>query len=71
MPFNSDSYYRNKWRREALERLAMAREAKALGGSVLPDDVAFNVRLARSTWRLYLSQKRICEINRERRTWHR
>lgn len=65
MPFNSDSYYRNLWRREARDYLARAREAKAEDRGA--ENVASYARLARSTWRLYLSQKRICEFKQERR----
>lgn len=56
MPFNSNSYHRNRYRRVALEKLALAREAKALGAAA---DVAYHVRSARLDWRLYLSYLRM------------
>lgn len=79
MPFNSASYYRNLWRRRALERLAEARRIKAEAPSELHirlygEQVAAErhrqalesaVKLARSGWRLYLSQRTICNINAE------
>lgn len=69
MAFNSDSYYRNKWRRDAFELLARAREikARALAGDAYDWElpmIASNASLARSTWRLYLSQREIIAIKR-------
>jgi hypothetical protein len=61
MAFNSDSYYRNKWRRQALEELTEARQIKASGHSWKTVESA--VRYARSSWRLYLGQARICELS--------
>lgn len=63
MSFNSESYYRNKWRRQALEELSEARRHKRDGGDGWRIESA--VRLARSSWRLYLSQARLCELSRE------
>lgn len=57
MPFNSQSYYRNKAKRQALEYLARAR----MGGE--PERVAFNVKLARSSWRTYLCYRRLDECD--------
>lgn len=78
MPFNSASYYRNKWRQSALKELAEARRLKREGPAVLwtadatrdeagrhESRIASAVRLARSSWRLYLLQCRICELSRE------
>jgi hypothetical protein len=67
--FNSESYYRNKWRRQALAELTEAREIKANGHSWKTVESA--VRYARSSWRLYLSQARICELSRESRNLNR
>lgn len=53
MPFNSNTYHRNKARRDALELLARARDAKAESRGA--DNVASYVRMARSQWRMYLS----------------
>jgi hypothetical protein len=74
MPFNSNSYYRNKWRRQALESLAEARKLKSgppteqwlvdlFGYDPRPRDIESAVRSARSTWRLYLSQREICRLD--------
>jgi hypothetical protein len=71
MPFNSESYYRNKWRRDALERLAEARRLK-LQAELERDEngrqwalgrVSMAVRLARSSWRCYQSARRFCELS--------
>ena len=70
MPFNSNSYYRNKYRRQAKEHLAKARQIKAapdpLREKYFPGswikDVEFNVKMARSRWQLYLIQRRICDL---------
>lgn len=76
MPFNSDSYYRNKYRREALASLADARRLKtepiddirvriwgAEGAAERRQaDIESAVRLARICWRLYLGQAAICRI---------
>jgi hypothetical protein len=70
MSFNSNSYYRNKYRREALEYLAKAREIRAnhnpIREQLLPGsqerDIEFNVKMARSRWRLYQIQRRICRL---------
>lgn len=77
MPFNSDSYYRNKWRREAKAHIAKARELKgapydpAKASLYGPDyerqAVESAVRRARITWRLYLSQAAICRIKADAR----
>jgi hypothetical protein len=69
MAFNSESYYRNKWRRKAIAELAEAREIKANGHSWKTVESA--VRYARSSWRLYLTQCRICELSREMRNANR
>lgn len=63
MPFNSQSYYRNKARRQAREYLDAARK------SVEPERVALNVRLARSSWRTYLGYRRMdeCDADLKRR----
>jgi hypothetical protein len=53
MPFNAQSYYRNKAKREAREYIAAARAASD------PARVAFNVRLARSSWKTYLGYLRL------------
>jgi hypothetical protein len=69
MSFNSESYYRNKWRRQALEELTEARRIKRDGHAWQTVESA--VRYARSSWRLYLSQARICELSRESRNLNR
>lgn len=69
MAFNAASYRRNKWRREALERLAAARDIKRrreAGEAYEWESVESAVRLARSTWRLYLSQRTICQLKESR-----
>jgi hypothetical protein len=63
MPFNSNSYYRNKYRREALSYLEQARNVKRLNPGRAQDDLRHCVRLARSSWRSYLSYKRIGECD--------
>ena len=63
MPFNSNSYYRNKYRREALSYLDQARNVKRLNPGRAQDDLRHCVRLARSAWRSYLSYKAICECD--------
>lgn len=70
MPFNSASYYRNKWRRQALDELAKARDIKARrarGEAYDWESIPSAVRLARTTWQLYLSQRTICDLQKERR----
>lgn len=67
MPFNSDSYRRNLYRRLALTSLAQAREIKfraAIGKAYdwEIERIPRLVQLARIDWRLYLSQRRICEL---------
>jgi hypothetical protein len=67
VPFNSRSYYRNKWRREALAELDQAREIKrrVIAGDAYEWEAArigTCAKLARSTWRLYLSQREICRL---------
>lgn len=78
MSFNSESYYRNKWRRQALEELTEARRRKLEAAGLEGDAkqwalsrVAAGVRYARSSWRLYLSQARLCELSRESRNANR
>lgn len=61
MPFNADSYRRNQYRRDAVKRLAIARQLKADGESGWRIESA--VSLARSSWRLYLIGRRICELS--------
>jgi hypothetical protein len=61
MPFNSNSYYRNKWRRQAIAELTEARDIKANGH--LWRSVESAVRSARLSWRLYMSQRLICELS--------
>jgi hypothetical protein len=60
VPFNSTSYYRNKYRREAMDYLAAARSG---------DDPQRNVRMARLTWRSYLSYLKLgqCDADLKRR----
>lgn len=67
MAFNSRSYYRNKWRRESLAHLERAREIKARAAAGDAYDweipmIASEASLARSGWRLYLSQREICRL---------
>jgi len=78
MSFNAESYYRNKWRRQALEELTEARRRKLEAAGETGDAqqwslsrVAASVRYARSSWRLYLLQCRICELSRESRNANR
>lgn len=57
MPFNSQSYHRNKYRRQALERLAKARDIKrrrAMGEAYDWESIPSAVKLARIDWRIYL-----------------
>ena len=53
MPFNSNTYHRNKAKREACAYLSQARDAKA--GKRAPSSIAWYVRMARSQWSIYLS----------------
>lgn len=79
MAFNSASYYRNKWRRDAIAELRKAREHKrqaaaerdANGRQWHLGRLAMAVRMARSSWRLYRSQAVICELQRESRNANR
>lgn len=59
MPFNSETYHRNKRRQMALDYLALARASKAAGR----DNVATLIRLARISWKIYLSQLRVAQLN--------
>lgn len=61
MAFNSASYHRNMWRRDALKRLAEARRLKLDSGERWRLESA--VKLARSSWRLYLIQCRIIALS--------
>lgn len=70
MSFNGDSYRRNKWRRDAIERLREARRLKAEAAAERGDAaqwlrgrVSMAVRLARSSWRLYRIQRSLCELS--------
>jgi hypothetical protein len=71
MAFNGASYRRNKWRRDALERLTEARRLKAHAASERDENgrqwalgrVSMAVRLARSSWRLYQLQRTVCELS--------
>lgn len=60
VPFNSQSYYRNKARRQAMGYLADARRAK-LADNV--EHVKSRVRLARNSWRTYLSYLKLDEMD--------
>jgi hypothetical protein len=64
MAFNSLSYHRNKWRRDAIARLCEARRLKRDGGDAWRLESA--VKLARSSWRLYLIQCRLIELSGRR-----
>lgn len=74
MPFNSQSYYRNKAKRQALAYLAEARAIKRRLDAGKPDfldsfeRVAFKVKMARSSWKTYLGHLRMdqCEADIER-----
>lgn len=74
MPFNSQSYYRNKAKRQALAYLAEARAIKrrlAMGEPDFLDSlerVQSRVRFARSQWKTYLGHLRMdqCEADIER-----
>jgi regulator of protease activity HflC (stomatin/prohibitin superfamily) len=69
MPFNSQSYHRNKARREALEALEKAREVKrrVAAGEAQPwhSSVAHHVAIARLIWRQYLSYLRLDRMNKD------
>jgi hypothetical protein len=56
MPFNSNTYHRNKARREAERYIMSARAARAAKCSNM---VQHYVRLARLQWRTYLSYLRM------------
>lgn len=67
MAFNSQTYYRNRWRKDALAELERAREIKArvAAGAACEWEaarIATCVKCARISWRLYLSAKRIAQI---------
>ena len=64
MPFNSTTYYMNKYRRQALASLAKAREATE------PFWRNSGARQARNYWRLYLSHRRLKRMNEDsKRMW--
>lgn len=59
MPFNSNSYYMNKYRRQAKEALAEARQH--------PERAKTRVAYARALWRSYLSRRRIKTMDEDMR----
>lgn len=64
MPFNSVTYYANKYRRQAREALDAAREGPPLwSGRSVAEWRASRVELARAYWRGYLSQRRVQRMN--------
>lgn len=63
MAFNSNTYHRNKARRQAMEYLAEARRVKALGHSP-----THHATMARCQWRMYLSYVRIVQIDADHRS---
>lgn len=77
MPFNAQSYYRNKAKREAREYLAAAREVKRRLDAIpdvpadLPRAVAFNVRMARSSWKTYLGYLRMDQCDADLKRFQR
>lgn len=62
MPFNSQSYYRNKAKRRAQEHMAKARAGNS---------PAFNVKLARSEWRTYLGYLRMDQCDADLKRFQR
>lgn len=77
MPFNAQSYYRNKAKRQALAYLAEARAVKhrlAIGEAKPMDNpqrVAFNVRMARSSWKTYLGALRMDQCDADLKRFRR
>lgn len=72
MAFNSNSYRRNKYRATALRELAEARDIKARVAAGTAYDweaprIATLAKLARSSWHIYLSLRRVGELQRARR----
>lgn len=65
MPFNSRTYHRNKERREALAYLARARAVFE------PEEIAFNVRLARLHWKTYLGHLRMAQCDADLKRFQR
>lgn len=65
MTFNATSYYVNKYRRQAWEYLARARERRAAGADAAA--VGNMARLALINMRLAIGQRRIREIERRMR----
>lgn len=63
MAFNSRTYHRNRYRKQALAELAKARDVKARAATGDAYDweverIPTLVALARNSWRIYLSIKR-------------
>lgn len=73
MPFNSDTYFANKYRREAWDHLAAARDIKARASrgeaySWEPPRIKTFVTMARNSMRLHPSFKRMAAISKARRS---
>lgn len=71
MPFNSNTYHTNKYRRRALETLAKARAVPEWTTRSPEEWRRTYVALARSEWRSYLSFRRIGRMNADARRMHR
>lgn len=68
MPFNAGTYRANRWRKDAWKRLDEARDIKARAsrGEAYEWEIpriALNVTLARSSMKLYLSQRRVNDLD--------
>lgn len=71
MPFNSDTYHANRYRRQAWDELAAARDikARAARGEAYSWEISrieTFVKLARSSMRLSLSHRRLMQIGRSK-----
>ncbi|PBB41759.1 hypothetical protein CK222_21625 [Mesorhizobium sp. WSM3866] len=72
MPFNSDTYYANKYSRAAWDYLAQAREIKRriAAGEKLPHAIAAQVesfaKLARSCMHLSISRRRVAAMGKRK-----
>jgi hypothetical protein len=60
MAFNSNSYHRNRFREDAVCYMRNARESEGERRSHF-------VRIARLKWRMYLSMRRVCELEKKRK----
>lgn len=69
MPFNSNSYYANKYKRRAREYMDEARQwPPSWYGKDLHAWRSSRAELARLNWRMYLGRRRIQRMNNDHRS---